>query len=107
MHIMLCHKSSALPKEERGDLPCQGWIRVLGLDAIGVRLLVWDDRVTLEELEDRDGPELFPTFAAMMSANNIPLPERSRHGVLDMRIDRLKVARRVPRARGSREKRRR
>ena len=77
MHIMLCHKATALPDSERDKLPCQGWIRVMGFDAIGVRILVMRDQVTMEEVEDKDGPELFSTFAKMMRANKIPLPKRS------------------------------
>lgn len=77
-HIMLCHKSGALPKEERGDVPCQGWIRVMGFDAIGVRLLVMRGQATFEEVEDRAGPKLFSSFTAMMRANKIKLPKRSR-----------------------------
>jgi len=75
---MLCHKSNALPEAERGNIPCQGWIRVMGRDAIGVRVLLMKGKITFEEVEDRDGPELFPTFTAMMRANKIRLPRRSR-----------------------------
>lgn len=78
LHIMLCHKSTALPAAERKDIPCQGWIRVMGFTAIGVRLLAMQDRITVEEVEDTKGPALFPTFAAMMRANKIKLPRRSR-----------------------------
>ena len=77
LHTMLCHKSNALPQEDRGDIPCQGWIRVMGFDAIGVRILVMRGRVTHEEVEDKEGPKLFPTFTAMLRANKIPLPRRS------------------------------
>lgn len=77
-HIMLCHKATALPDSERENVPCQGWIRVMGFDAIGVRLLVMRGQATFEEVEDKAGPRLFPTFAAMMRANKIPLPRRSR-----------------------------
>jgi len=76
--IMLCHKSGALPKEDRSSVPCQGWIRVMGFHAIGVRILAMQAKITAEEVEDRDGPDLFPTFAAMMRANKIKLPRRSR-----------------------------
>ena len=65
-------------RENRGDIPCQGWIRVMGFDAIGVRLLVMRGEATFEEVEDRGGPKLFPTFTAMMRANKIRLPPRSR-----------------------------
>lgn len=77
MHVMLCHKSGVLPEAERGDVPCQGWIRKMGFDAIGVRLLAMQGRITVAEVEDRGGPELFSTFAAMLRANKIKLPSRS------------------------------
>ena len=77
-NIMLCHKSGALPEEKRAEVPCQGWIRVMSFDAIGVRILVMRGQATLEEVEDKDGPELFQTFTAMMRANKIALPKRSR-----------------------------
>ena len=72
---MLCHKATTLPEGERKSVPCQGWIRVMGFDAIGVRLLVMQGKATLEEVEDHDGPELFPSFTSMMRANKIPLPK--------------------------------
>ena len=75
---MLCHKSGALPKDDRVDVPCQGWIRVMGFDAIGVRILVMRGQASVEEVEDRAGPELFPTFAKMMRANKVAMPRRSR-----------------------------
>ncbi len=76
-NVMLCHKANALPKKERGGVPCQGWVRVMGFDAIGVRLLVMRGSVKLEEVEDRDGPKLFRTFTAMMRANKVRPPRRS------------------------------
>lgn len=78
MNVMLCHKSIALPEAERSSVPCQGWIRVMGFSAIGVRLLAMQDKITTEEVEDRGGPKLFKTFAAMMRANKIRLPRRSK-----------------------------
>jgi len=77
-HIMLCHKAAALPDSERNNVPCQGWIRVLGFDAIGARLLVMRGQVTLEEVADKAGPKLFQSFTAMMRANKIRLPRRSK-----------------------------
>jgi hypothetical protein len=59
MNVMLCHKATALPAAERDDVPCQGWIRVMGFGAIGVRLLALQDKVTIDEVEDEDGPALF------------------------------------------------
>ena len=78
IHVMLCHKSGALPKADQGNVPCQGWIRIMGCDAIGVRILLMNGKTTIEEVEDRKGPKLFPTFTAMMRANKIKLPKRSR-----------------------------
>jgi hypothetical protein len=78
IHTMLCHKANALPEEDRGSLPCQGWLRVLGFNAVGVRIAVMRGHATSEEVEDRQGPDLFPTFEAMMAANKVPLPPRSR-----------------------------
>jgi hypothetical protein len=78
LNIMLCHKANAMPEEQRDSVPCQGWIRVLGFEAIGVRLLVLREEVTDEEIRDPGGPDLFPSFAAMMRANKISLPRRSR-----------------------------
>ena len=78
------HKTTSSPQPSvkststSSPLPCQGWIRVMGFDAIGVRLLVMRGQVTFEEVEDKEGPKLFPTFAAMMKANKIPLPRRSK-----------------------------
>jgi hypothetical protein len=77
-HIMLCHKSKLLEKRGSAPKPCQGWIRVMGYAAIGVRILVMRGQASHEEVVDRDGPELFPTFTAMMHANKIRLPKRSR-----------------------------
>jgi hypothetical protein len=77
LHVMLCHKTNALPEAERGNVPCQGWIRVMGCDAIGVRILLMRGKTSFEEVEDRGGPELFQTFTAMMKANKIRLPKRS------------------------------
>ena len=78
MNVMLCHKANALPEDERGNLPCQGWIRVMGFRAIGVRILAMQNKITVEEVEDKGGPKLFPTFNAMMKANKIRLPRRTR-----------------------------
>jgi len=78
LRTMLCHKATALPEDERGRLPCQGWARVMGLDAIGVRLALINETLTLEEVEDRDTPPLFESFEDMMEANGIPLPPRNR-----------------------------
>jgi len=76
-HVMLCHKTATLTDNTRKSVPCQGWIRVIGYDAIGVRILVMQGKVTHEEIKDRNSPRLFPSFVSMMRANKIPLPKRS------------------------------
>jgi hypothetical protein len=50
----------------------------MGYAAIGVRILVMRGQTSHEEVVDRDGPKLFPTFTAMMHANKIRFPKRSR-----------------------------
>jgi len=70
---MGCHKST--PARFR---PCQGWVRVVGFDAIGVRLLAMRGEVTIAEVEDRGGPKLYTSFAAMLAANKIKLGRRNR-----------------------------
>lgn len=79
-HVMLCHKSNNLPKgaKDPNAPPCQGWIRVMGFQAVGVRILAMTGKISVEEVEDRDGPELFKTFAAMLRANKVKLPKRSK-----------------------------
>ena len=79
-NVMLCHKANNLPGGAKSldAPPCQGWIRVMGFSAIGVRILVMTGRVSNDEVEDRDGPKLFKSFAAMLRANKIKLPKRSR-----------------------------
>lgn len=77
-NFMLCHKALTLPEPAQKDVPCQGWIRVMGFGAIGVRLLALREQITLEEINDQGGPVLFHTFAAMLRANKIPLPRRFR-----------------------------
>ena len=77
-HVMICHKSGALPVEERGSVPCQGWIRVMKFDAIGVRVLAMSGKISVEEVEDDDGPSLFSTFEEMLRANKIEIPSRNR-----------------------------
>lgn len=72
-HVMLCHHATKSP--EPAKIVCQGWARVLGFDAIGVRLAAIKGTVTAAEVNDTEGPELYPTFEAMMKANRIPLPE--------------------------------
>lgn len=73
VHVMGCHKST-----KEAFLPCQGWARVIGFQAIGVRIAVMNGTLRLEEVKDRDGPKLFETFRAMLKANKIQLPRRNR-----------------------------
>ncbi len=73
--IMLCHKSARSTK----TLPCQGWMRVLGFDAIGVRIAVMSGLATMAEVTDRAGPRLFSSFSRMLRANKITLPRRNRY----------------------------
>ena len=70
---MQCHKSTLTV-----PLPCQGWARVVGYDAIGVRLAVMRGMLRRAEVADRDGPPLFSSFAAMLRANRVPHPSRNR-----------------------------
>jgi hypothetical protein len=51
---MLCHRAGDLPPEQARDVICHCWVRVIGLDAIGVRLAVMRGAVTGRELEDTD-----------------------------------------------------
>jgi hypothetical protein len=62
MGQMLCHGAGDLPPEQAREVICQGWVRVLGLDAIGVRIAVMRGAVTDEELEDTDRPDLFDSL---------------------------------------------
>lgn len=75
---MQCHKAGALPEEEGRKFICQGWIRVMGLDAIGVRIALMTRLVTPEEAEDREGLDLFSTFREMLEANKVTPPRRNR-----------------------------
>jgi uncharacterized protein DUF6283 len=77
-NLMLCHKAMKLPAPERPRLICQGWVRVIGLNAIGVRLAVMTGRVSDEELHDTEGPALYESFKEMMEANDIGCPKRNK-----------------------------
>lgn len=80
MHTMLCHKANNMPGgKDHPDAPvCQGWLRVMGFNAIGVRLLATFGRITVAEVEDRSPPELFESFEAMLKANKIKITRRNR-----------------------------
>lgn len=76
---MACHKAIKLPEPERRKLPCQGWLRVVQFDAIGVRIAVMFGWATLEEVQDQSGdPPLFPSFVEMMKAQGIKPPRRNK-----------------------------
>ena len=74
--LMLCHKSS---KDVDEPLVCQGWIRVLKTDAVGVRIALIQGRVTAEEMDDLDTADLYASFDEMMAANGIEPPPRNRY----------------------------
>lgn len=80
MHTMLCHKANNLPlgAKDPNAPPCQGWIRVMGFNAIGVRILSITGKVTPEEVDDREGLDLFESFEDMLRANKIKLPKRNK-----------------------------
>lgn len=77
LKLMLCHKAMALPEPERGSLPCQGWARVMGTRAIGVRIALMQGKLLPEEVADRKGPRLFRSFLAMLRANRVTPPVRN------------------------------
>lgn len=79
-HLMMCHKTNNQTPEQKAtnELICQGWVRVMGDRAIGVRFALLTGKVTADELLDVKGPKLFTGFKAMMKANGIPLPKRNK-----------------------------
>lgn len=77
MAMMLCHKSTVLPESERNDLACQGWARVMGFDSIGVRIAVLSGKLTTDEVDDV-AADLYDTFAEMLEANGIEIPDRNK-----------------------------
>lgn len=76
--LMLCHKSTA-QQVSASELICQGWIRVVKQNAIGVRFALMRGLVTIEEVDDTNVPDLFPTFRAMLIANGVRPPRRNRY----------------------------
>lgn len=89
MEIMLCHKAAKLPEAERKNLPCRGWILVMGFAAIGVRLLMSIGRITPSELEPTPKcPELYESFEAMVLAQGLEPPPRNKYVPLHLRRDR-------------------
>jgi hypothetical protein len=78
LSMMLCHKAPAQPTAaEREGMICQGWARVVGTDAIGVRLALMQGLVSPCEVADRGGPPLHASFAEMMRANLVRPPARN------------------------------
>ena len=102
-HVMLCHKTKQiakmlsdrekrtgehcgdfhrdeLPEEHRQelDLICQGWARGMAFDAIGVRIAVLSGKLSVDEVNDRDTVDLYDTFAEMLEANRIEIPDRNK-----------------------------
>ncbi len=95
MSGMFCHKSPAaavgrakgdttfgrdeVPAGQEGGLKllCQGWLRVMGTDSIGVRIALLSGDCSYEEVGDLEGPELFRSFEEMMAANGVKPPARN------------------------------
>lgn len=78
VNIMNCHKAAESAPAIARKLVCQGWVRVMKLDAIGVRFALMRDLVTIEEMNDADVPDLFQTFREMLVANGVKPPRRNR-----------------------------
>ena len=77
LNVMACHCST------RRDLQyCWGWIRVMGFDAIGVRILVSQGNASVDDVESSSEHELYESFEAMMDAQGAffcdGLPDRNR-----------------------------
>jgi hypothetical protein len=78
-HVMLCHKAAKLPPERRSELPCRGWVLVVGTDAVGVRLLLMSGRLKASDLNAAPNcPPLVGSFGEMMKANGVKPPRRNR-----------------------------
>ena len=73
----LCHKATSLPADERSAHPCQGWLRVLGFEAIGVRLAVMRGHASPDEVQTPAKHDLYSSFSEMMAANGVAEPERN------------------------------
>ena len=73
LHIMQCHKSATAPE----TIVCQGWLRVMKTDAVGVRIALMRGQATLEEMNDAS-TALFTSFEEVMAANNVELPPRNK-----------------------------
>jgi Family of unknown function (DUF6283) len=71
--LMLCHKSKP---GEKVNIPCAGYVIVVGYESIGVRIATTLGRLNPEEYKT-DEP-LYETFEEMMDANEVELPQRNR-----------------------------
>ncbi len=77
LHQMLCHKSAGRP-DGSPPIICQDWVRVEGFNAPGVRIAAMHGHITVDEVNDRGGPEVFESFDLMLRANRISIPTRNR-----------------------------
>lgn len=84
---MLCHKAKADAPSLKQPT-CQGWVRVMGDRAIGVRIALARGLVTPAETMDTKGLDLFESFEAMLRANNVEPPPRN---VYDFEADKARV----------------
>lgn len=68
--LFACHKS-----EPGRDRACAGWLAVIGVDHLGVRLAVALGRLPVSALRPAEGwPELFGSYEEM-AERNTPLPD--------------------------------
>jgi hypothetical protein len=73
--IMACHKS-----REGAEIPCAGYLAVVGYDSIGARILSSSTKrdIVAEAQADAEGTDLHPDFEAMLQASGVPVPPRNR-----------------------------
>ncbi len=77
MGMMLCHNGPA-PATDRPALLCAGWVRVVGVEAIGVRLALMLERISVVTLESQPGdPALYSNFEDLLLAQGIAPPRRN------------------------------
>lgn len=73
MALMLCHKSRIV---EGVEVPCAGYVIVVGCESIGLRIASFRGDVNPDEYVS-DTP-LYKTFREMMLANGVNPPRRNR-----------------------------
>ena len=78
MSFMLCHKSR-LP--EKIQLPCAGYVIVVGFRSIGLRLAAMQGRVDPSKFKSE--VPLFASFEEMLLANGIEPPKRNQFNIRD------------------------